>query len=358
MNIIKTTLAVSALALLAACGNRQQGAENVVAKEPMKIIFETDMGNDVDDALAMDMLMRYVGEGKIDLLGISTNKRNEGSVEYLDALTTWYGVPDIPLGRVVDGKPCDDAVNYALEVVKMQDGKGKPLFARSHDADGFAVPSVEMYRKLLAAQPDSSVTVVSVGFSTNLAQLLDSKADAASPLTGKELVAKKVKNLVAMAGCFTANEEADSLTRMPEYNVVRDIEAARKVFSEWPTPVVTSPWELGNYICFPASKIENDFTRAVPNPVTEAYKVYLPMPYDRPTWDLTSVLYAVEGADGYFTLSEPGDIEVDRRGGTRFIPRAGGTRHYLMSDSVQSANILNRFVEMIPSVPAKYEDKK
>ncbi len=356
MKIIGFVLVVGVLALCASCSNKQAVVADK-AQEPMKIIFETDMGNDVDDALAMDMLLKYAEEGKIDLLGISTNKRNEGSVEYIDALTTWYGVPGIPIGRVVDGAPCDDAVNYALEVVKMKDADGKPLFARSHDTDGFVVPSVEMYRKLLSAQPDSSVTIVSVGFSTNLAQLLDSEADDISPLPGRDLVSRKVKALVTMAGCFSNNEEADSLKRMPEYNVVRDIDAARKVFADWPTPIVTSPWELGNYICFPASEIENDFTRAMPNPVTEAYKAYLPMPYDRPTWDLTSVLYAVEGADGYFTLSEPGDIEVDLRGGTRFIPRADGTRRYLMSDSVQSANILNRVVEMVPSVPAKYASR-
>ena len=60
------------------------------------------------------------------------------------------------------------------------------------------------------------------------------------------------------------------------------------------------------------------------------------------------MLYAVEGSEGYFTLSDTGDIEVDGRGGTRFIARPDGTRRYLMTDSVQDANILRRFVEMIP----------
>lgn len=350
MNITRLLLGSAAVLLMASCGNKRQAAEDGSAA-PMKVIFETDMGNDVDDALAMDMLMRYADEGKIDLLGISSNKRNEGSTEYIDLLTTWYGAPEIPIGRVVDGAPCDDAVNYALAVAQMNDADGNRLFARSHDNDGFVVPSVEMYRKILAAQPDSSVTVISVGFSTNLAQLLDSEGDEISPLTGKELVAKKVSRLVAMAGCFTNNEPADSLKRMPEYNVVRDIAAAQKVFSEWPTPVVTSPWELGNDICFPAASIDNELTKGMPNPVAEAYKAYLPMPYDRPTWDLTSVLYAVEGEDGYFTLSEPGDIEVDARGATRYIARADGTRQVMMADSVQRANILKRFVEMIPYVP-------
>ncbi|MFG6397432.1 MAG: nucleoside hydrolase [Muribaculaceae bacterium] len=344
---LRILIGMAAAAILSSCGNKQQAACEGAAA-PMKIIFETDMGNDVDDALAMDMLMQYAREGKIDLLGISSNKRNDGSTEYIDLLTTWYGMPQIPIGKVVDGAKCDDAVNYALAVAQMTDADGKPLFARSHDNDGFVVPSVEMYRRILSVQPDSSVTVVSVGFSTNLAQLLDSKGDDISPLTGKELVAKKVKELVTMAGEFTNNGEADSLKRMPEYNVVRDIAAAKKVFAEWPTPIVTSPFELGIKICFPADVVENELTRATPHPVSEAYKAYLPMPYDRPTWDLTSVLYAVEGSEGYFTLSDTGDIEVDGRGGTRFIARPDGTRRYLMTDSVQDANILRRFVEMIP----------
>ncbi len=344
---LRILIGMAAAAILSSCGNKQQAACEGAAA-PMKIIFETDMGNDVDDALAMDMLMQYAREGKIDLLGISSNKRNDGSTEYIDLLTTWYGMPQIPIGKVVDGAKCDDAVNYALAVAQMTDADGKPLFARSHDNDGFVVPSVEMYRRILSVQPDSSVTVVSVGFSTNLAQLLDSKGDDISPLTGKELVAKKVKELVTMAGEFTNNGEADSLKRMPEYNVVRDIAAAKKVFAEWPTPIVTSPFELGIKICFPADVVENELTRATPHPVSEAYKAYLPMPYDRPTWDLTSVLYAVEGSEGYFTLSDTGDIEVDGRGGTRFIARSDGTRRYLMTDSVQDANILRRFVEMIP----------
>ncbi len=344
---LRILIGMAAAAILSSCGNKQQAACEGAAA-PMKIIFETDMGNDVDDALAMDMLMQYAREGKIDLLGISSNKRNDGSTEYIDLLTTWYGMPQIPIGKVVDGAKCDDAVNYALAVAQMTDADGKPLFARSHDNDGFVVPSVEMYRRILSVQPDSSVTVISVGFSTNLAQLLDSKGDDISPLTGKELVAKKVKELVTMAGEFTNNGEADSLKRMPEYNVVRDIAAAKKVFAEWPTPIVTSPFELGIKICFPAYVVENELTRATPHPVSEAYKAYLPMPYDRPTWDLTSVLYAVEGSDGYFMLSDTGDIEVDGRGGTRFIARSDGTRRYLMTDSVQDANILRRFVEMIP----------
>lgn len=352
--IFNVILIVGAMPLMLSCSHGRR-TDTQQTEAPMKIIFETDMGNDVDDALAMDMLMKYVDDGKIELLGISCNKRDAGSMEFLDQLTTWYGHPEIPLGYVVDGVPCQDAVNYALAVVEMTDSAtGLPLFARSHATDDFTKPSVRMYRELLAAQPDSSVTVVSVGFSTNLAQLLDSHPDDLSPFSGHDLVARKEKRLVTMAGEFRSNAETDTLKRMPEYNIVRDIPAARKVFAEWPTPVVTSPFELGIDVLYPAISIEQDFAWVQAHPVVEAYKVYKPMPYDRPTWDLTALLYAVEGEDGYFSISEPGEITVDGRGGTAFTLSSEGTRRILSSDSLQCAKITRHFIKLISAPPAKY----
>ncbi len=102
-----------------------------------------------------------------------------------------------------------------------------------------------------------------------------------------------------MAGNF----EGD---RMIEYNVLRDVPAAKKVFEEFPCKIVTSPFELGNYILYPASSIEHDFNWTTAHPVVIAYKSYMPMPYDRQTWDLTAVLYAINGEQPYFTISKPG----------------------------------------------------
>ena len=55
-------------------------------KKPIKIIFDTDMGNDVDDVIALDMLYKYQDEGRIDLLGILSSKREGGSVKFIDAM--------------------------------------------------------------------------------------------------------------------------------------------------------------------------------------------------------------------------------------------------------------------------------
>lgn len=62
--------------------------------------------------------------------------------------------------------------------------------------------TVTLYRRLLAESPDSSVVVVSVGFSTNLGRLLESWGDKYSPLDGIELVKRKVKFCSVMGGSF------------------------------------------------------------------------------------------------------------------------------------------------------------
>ncbi len=333
-------LAAMAL-LLPGCG-RKTAAEG---DSPLPVIFETDLGNDVDDALALDLLYKYQDAGKIRLLAVNLNKNGEAPAEFADILNTWYGYPDIPVGIIRDGAECetDAAVNYAKAVVDLEDAEGKPLFARSHPGYAEYPEAVTLYRKLLAAEPDTSVVIASVGFSTNLIRLLNTAADEYSPLTGAELVAKKVKLLVTMAGCMDN-------PKTHEYNVVKDVPAAKVIFEQWPTPVVTSPFEVGVQIRYPAKSIENDFSWAPQHPVVEAYKAYLPMPYDRPTWDPTAVLYAVEGGD-WFTVSPPGRIEVTDEGSTLFTEDPAGTRRYLAVTTEQAGTILQHFIEMITSIP-------
>ena len=207
--------------------------------------------------------------------------------------------------------------------------------------------AVTLYRKLLSAEPDSSVTIASVGFSTNLARLLDTPADEYSPLTGTELVAKKVRLLVTMAGRFDDTDYC-------EYNVVKDIPAAKAVFEKWPTPVVTSPFELGLQVQYPGESIANDFGWTPAHPVVEAYKAYLPMPYDRPSWDPTAVLYAVEGGE-WFDISAPGRIVVSDKGSTSFTEDPSGTHRYLSVSAGQAEAIRKHFVEMVTSRPASME---
>ena len=328
-------LLIVPLVLISGCSDKHQD-------DRLKVIFETDIGNDVDDALALDMLYKYVEWGQVDLLAVMINKDAPAPAEYMDIMNTWYGHTDIPVG-IVRGGSDDPWGQYAQKVVDLKNEDGTPMFARSRKSYDDLPDAHLLYRQILAKQPDASVVIATVGFSTNLARLLDTPADEYSPLTGKELVAKKVKFLSAMAGNISELEHH-------EYNVVKDLPAAIKVFAEWPTEIVVSPFEVGRAIKYPGESIENDFTWAPKHPMVEAYKAYLPMPYDRPTWDLTSVLYAVEG-DSWFTMSEPGRIEITQEGSSVFTSSPDGNVRYMKVDDAQCAAILGRFKEVITSQP-------
>src|SRR5690554_230437 len=129
-----------------------------------KIIFETDMGNDIDDVLALDMLYKYLDQDKIELLAISNNKNSDYSVPFLDIMNTWYGYPNIPLGTVNNGTNSEgDSHNYAQATFEYSDDQHSALDRSLNDYES-TIESTELYRKTLAQQPDSSVTIVSVGF--------------------------------------------------------------------------------------------------------------------------------------------------------------------------------------------------
>jgi Inosine-uridine nucleoside N-ribohydrolase len=322
--------------------------KNQNADKKIKVIFETDLGNDVDDALALDMLYKYLENDTIDLLAVMINKNGIASAELLDIMNTWYGHTNIPIGIIRDGADCEtDAINYAKAVCQMKDSNGNYIFKRTLNNYQNLPDAHTLYRKILSSQPDNSVKIISVGFSTNLSRLLNTTGDEYSKLSGRELIKKKVSLLSVMAGCMND-------TSLHEYNVVKDIPAAKKVFNEWPTDVVVSPFEVGISITYPGKSIENDFKWAKYHPVIEAYKSYLPMPYDRPTWDLTSVLYAVEN-EGWFTLSPKGKIMVKDNGSTIFNQCKDGNIRYLITDQTQQNKIKNHFINLITSKPKKYD---
>jgi inosine-uridine nucleoside N-ribohydrolase len=347
-------LPVITLSLFLAYGCTQNSSSKVADPEKespaVRVIFETDMGNDIDDALALDMLYKYADQGKVELLAVNSNKDNDYSVRYIDILNTWYGYPEIPIGKVVNGVDADnDAKNYAQSTWEYG-VDGKQAFKGSLPDYSKVPDATTLYRQVLARQPDSSVTIISVGFSTNIARLLHTGADEFSDLSGKELVARKVKLLSVMAGNFAGKPFA-------EYNVEKDIKAASTVFAEWPTQIVASPWEVGNSIVYPATSIQNDFNWVAHHPAVVAYESYLPMPYDRPTWDLTSVLYVAEGPDGYFTLSKKGTITVDATGITSFKEDPAGRHQYLKVTPQQAARVKERFIELVSAKPKILQQK-
>ncbi len=297
-------------------------AFTLAAAQPVSIIFDTDMGNDVDDVLALAVLHSLETRGEVRLLAVTITKDNRYAAPFVALFNELYGRPGIPIGVVKDGATKDDG-KYLRPVLE---SFGPPSNRQYPDA-------VELLRKTLAAQPDGSVVIVQVGFSTNLARLL---------ANNRELIAKKVRLLSTMAGNFAETT--------PEFNVVKDIPSAQEVFGEWPGEVVSSGFEVGRAIRYPAKRIETDFAWTEKNPLVEAYKAYRPMPYDEPLWDPSAALYAVRPDAGYYSLSPAGKIHVDDKGATRFVP-GEGRQHYLIVNTEQKARVLEA-ISLLASQPA------
>jgi inosine-uridine nucleoside N-ribohydrolase len=315
----------------------------LAAANPVPIIFDTDMGNDVDDALALAMIHNLQKRGACNLLAVTITKDHPKAASYIDAVNTFYGYPDVPIGAVRDGATKDEG-----KFLKATDDE--KIYPRDLKSGADAPDALPLLRKILAAQPDQSVSLIQVGFFTNFARLLDTPADEHSPLGGRELISKKVKVLSIMAGAFQTIETNNHYI---EYNVKFDIPAAQKLAAEWPTPIVWSGFEIGIAAAYPHESVERDFNYLANHPIKESYYLYNPPPHDRPTWDPTSVLAAVYPDRGYFRLSAKGSVAVGDDGFTYFAKKENGRDQFLIMDKAQAARVREAIVQLVVEPPAR-----
>ena len=311
---------------------------------PLRIIFDTDIGNDVDDALALGVIHALQSRGECELLAVTITKDHELCAPFVDAVNTFYGRGEIPIGVVKDG-PTPDPSRFTGLATAEDDGKLRYPHDLASGKD--ATEATGLLRKVLAAQPDQSVVIAQVGFSSNLARLLDSEPCACSPLTGIELVKQKVRVLSVMAGAFTPIQ--GKVHR--EYNVVKDIPAAQRLAAAWPTPIVYSGFEIGLAITYPAASVERDYAYVAHHPLAEAYQLYEPTPHERPCWDLTSVLWVLRPDRDYFTLSAPGRAIVSDEGVTVFTPDPAGKHYYLIADDAQKTRCREALAQLSSQPP-------
>lgn len=343
------------------------------------VIFDTDIWSDIDDALALGMLHALHDRHEVNLVAVTISTDDPWCAPYVDLVNTFYAHPQIPIAVVHGGITLDAfrakfppasawPVTRYTQIISQRTGPDGSLVYPHRLTDGAtARDAVSVLRKTLAEQPDQSVIVVEVGYHTNLARLLDSNADAASPLDGRALVAKKVQLLSVMAGNFAETQvDGKSYPKgAPEFNVLVDVQAAQEVFSRWPTPIVDSGFEVGLSMLYPGRNVTRDFAYAAHHPIADTYVTYCeemkerdsriaqcPEGHDHATFDLTAVLYAARPDRDYFSLSKPGRITVLLDGGTRFVEEPRGSHRYLILSKEQSARTLEA-MEMLASQPPR-----
>jgi hypothetical protein len=284
----------------------------VSAAPPVPVIFDTDMSGDCDDVGALVVLNKLADAGEARILACVANGHDQDKAvaASIDAVNTYYGRPHIPIGTY-QGTKCDATKSPYTAALRDE-------FPHTAVADDKMPTAVDVYRKTLAAARDHSVTIVSVGFLINLADLLQSPADKANPLTGVELVHKKVKELVVMGGHFPRGDGA-------EYNfgAFNGGPSTQYAVENWPTPILFSGFEIGGAIT--TGKVLKD---APPSPVRRAYELYTKFD-GRASWDLTAALAAVRDPDLYWTIQSNGYCHVNPDGTSEWTPTPNRGHSYL-----------------------------
>ena len=277
--------------------------------EPTRIIFDTDMANDCDDAGALAVLHALTDRKEAEILAIVTNRKCPGnaSAAACAAINHYYGRPQIPIGTDKDGASIRGGKPSSYTPALRDE------FPHSARPDDQMPDALTIYRQTLAAQPDGSVVICSVGALSNLEDLWHSPADDISPLTGEELVMKKVRLTVIMGGGFprTAN---------PETNIKLDPAAAVSVVNEWRGPLLWQGYEVG------AALITGAELRPTPktNPVRRAFELrphhgHPALEIGKPSHDQATVLLAVRGAEpGLWDTVDKGRVIIDSDGHTQW----------------------------------------
>ena len=285
MNKIIPLLVICTLCLLGSCGQQPQSG---LQQPPVPVIFDTDMSPDYDDVGALALLHAFADRGEANILATVSSNMYKNAVPCIEVINTYFKRPDIPLGAPRQGP---DMIDPRFEGHEYWPDVLPAKYPHKINSSAEAPDAVEVYRRVLAAQPDNSVTIITVGFLTNLAALLQTPADQYSDLDGKALVKKKVHQLVSMAGSFP---------RGREFNVMVDSVASVIVFNEWPTPVLLSGFEIGNQIItgprLVASGIQN-------SPIKDAFTMSMKLDVNgRQSWDQTAALVAVRGTEQFFDV--------------------------------------------------------
>jgi pyrimidine-specific ribonucleoside hydrolase len=303
-------------------------------EKPVRIIFDSDMGPDYDDVGAITILHALADSGYAEILATVSSTKYEGVAGVLDLFNTYFNRPNTPIG-VPKGK--------ASEEKDWQHWTDSVLAKYPHRIKkNSEVPdAVEVYRRVLATQPDTSVTIVTVGFLTNLANLIDTKADKYSSLSGRDLINKKVKRLVSMAGGFPLGHE---------FNVFTDSIASKKVFENWPTPVLLDGFEIGAKIKTGLPLIKNEKIKN--SPVKDVFNICIPMSKGdadgRMSWDEVAVLIAIKGFKPWFNV-KTGRIIVEENGSNKWDYNGSGHAYIEFSKTVpEIETVLNELMVYLP----------
>ncbi len=292
-----------------------------------RVIFDTDIGCDCDDAAALGIALELMKTGECELVGVTVCTASQAAGGCAEAILNYYGHPEISVGCLAaDEQPVGTDWHdvYATSVAKEYDTQ----FTRGITYEN----TVKLLRRLLA-ESEKPITLVATGALTSLALLIESGPDEYSPLSGVELVKEKVKLGVCMGGRFhQAWPEpvvlGDGYRVDVEWNISCDIPASRTVCEKWPSELVFCSYEIGIQMITCKNLQKNG---PADNPIRRCYECWHQNDggYGRESWDSATMLYAIRPEAGYFHLYPYGKIWVDEKGCTFWREEEAGRQSFL-----------------------------
>ena len=287
-----------------------------------KIIFDTDIGYDCDDAGALALLHRLCDTKEAELLAVTACYDSPYVAGCIDAINQYYG-RTVPIG-VLHGahKAVDDHPVYSPALCRE--------YPNAYPPEKPTENALSLLRKILSQAEDLSITLVITGSLATACKLLQSKPDAVSPLTGAELIRQKLDSTVVMGGRFFETWQddivlGDDFTVTWEWNIKADVPAAQTVCRDWPGKLIFASYEIGmNCISM------QQYCQKAPanDPVRSAYQLH-GSTQGRSSWDHTTVLEAVRPGQ-YFRRQPWGKISVEDEGITRYQESSGSLHTYLV----------------------------
>ena len=351
--MVKVALLLVTVIVLSCSSNRNDKTEELLS-EPVKIILDTDMGSDCDDAGAFAVLHRYADLGMAEIIGcIYSSGKVPFGAGIIEAINIYYGRPDIPIGAYYGdevGDPVDKMT--AEKLVRDTAAFGNSIIYNT-DAD----EQTRLNRKLLASHDDHSITYITIGHTKGIYELLVSEPDDISPLSGYELVNKKMKRWVAMGGRMDADNE--DMEFVHDWNLFRNGSASysKYLIENFPRPVFFSD---GGTNVMTGKSLK--YTPSG-NIVRTVYRDWLwntskrTLDYQRPSWDLIAVYYAVEGLGDFLKDSGNGWMEVDIEKGVRWHNDESIVNRTLIQQMDNTNESLAAYLnDMIGALPKYYKE--
>jgi hypothetical protein len=315
-------------------------ADEAEPRPPFGVALDVDLGARPDALLALALLNGLSAQQEARRISLSVTRPSLVAAQLGDVIAEYYATLPVNWGYatigMLDGAPPSPDSPALAALLARRGPDGAQLFPTHVQRLADTADSATLIRNLLLAEQDGNAALVLAGAATGLSRLLD--------LYGaRQQLRAKLKYLVVAAGAYPAGGVDPA--------IASDVRAARRLFNEWPTPLVAVGAELGEALRFPARVVQELLTATPAHPVACAYAALARMPYDAPTSALAALLYAVHPESDAYRLSEPGTLSVLDDGRTRFTPGADGTHRYLIANPARAQRLLGQYTALVSAPP-------